>query len=77
MAGMVCRSGDHTLVRVRTFPNRFESDVAKSALESAGIECLVRADDVGGLRPDMQLRGVDLLVRAADGKRAEAILAAC
>ena len=47
----------------------------KSALDAAGIECLIRADDAGGLRPDMQMRGVDLLVRAEDAKRAEAILA--
>ena len=75
MPVMACHPGDHTLVRVRTFVNRFESDMAKSALEAAGIECLVRADDAGGLRPDMQVRGVDLLVRAEDAKRAEAILA--
>lgn len=49
--------------------------MAKSALEAAGIECLVHADDVGGLRPDMQMRGVDLLVTAEDAKRAEEILA--
>ena len=72
---MACHPGDHTLVRVRTFLNRFESDVAKSALEAAGIECLVRADDGGGLRPDMQMRGVDLLARAEDAKQAEEILA--
>jgi hypothetical protein len=49
--------------------------MAKSALEAAGIECLVHADDAGGLRPDMQMRGVDLLVRAEDVTRADEILA--
>jgi len=49
--------------------------MAKSALEAAGIECLVRADAAGGLRPDMQMGGVDLLVRTEDARRAEAILA--
>jgi hypothetical protein len=72
---MACRAGDHTLVRLRTFLTISEADMAKSALEAAGIECLVRADDAGGLRPDMQMRGVDLLVRADDVTRAEAMLA--
>ena len=72
---MACRPGDHSLVRVSTLLNRFESDVAKSAIEAAGIECFVRADDGGGLRPGMQMDGVDLLVRAEDARRAEQILA--
>lgn len=71
---MACHPGDHTLVRVRTFLNRFEANLAKSVLESAGIECLIQADDCGGLRPHMQMSGVDLLVRAEDANRAEAVL---
>ena len=73
---MSCRTGDHTLVRVRTFLNRQEAEIAKSALAAAGIECLIRADDAGGLRPDLQGRGVDVLVRAGDMEEADRVLAA-
>jgi len=44
-------------------------------LKQQGSSAWFRQDDAGGLRPDMQMRGVDLLVRADDAKRAEAILA--
>lgn len=71
---VACRPGDHTLVRVHTYLNGFESDLAKSALEAAGIDCMVRADDCGGLRPHLWMGGVELLVRAEDAKRAEEIL---
>ena len=39
------------LVPVKTFLSRIEADLAKSALEAAGISALVRADDAGGARP--------------------------
>jgi hypothetical protein len=38
---------DSELVVVRTFLSRIEADLAKSALEAAGIEALVQADDAG------------------------------
>jgi hypothetical protein len=61
-------------VRVRTYLNEIECDLAKTALEAAGIESLVRADDCGGLRPHLWMSGVELLVRAEDAKRADEIL---
>jgi hypothetical protein len=39
------------LVVVRTFLSRIDADLAKGALESAGIEAIVGADDMGGTRP--------------------------
>ncbi len=56
---------DTELVVVRTFIDRIEAELAHSALEAAGIESMLRADDVGGLRPHMSMtNGVGLLVRA-------------
>ena len=66
---------DRNLVVVRTFGNRFEADLAKSALDAADLESLIRADDAGGTRPGMWAgNGVDLLVRAEDEERAAEIL---
>jgi hypothetical protein len=57
---MACRPGDHTLVKVRTFLDEIERDLAKRVLEAAGIECVVRAND--------------LLVRADDAQRAAGLV---
>jgi hypothetical protein len=63
------------LVVVRLFVNKFEADLAKSALEAADIDSLIRADDAGGLRPGLWMGGIELLVRQEDAARAEEILA--
>jgi hypothetical protein len=66
---------DSDLVVVREFLNRFEADVAKSALDAVGIESMIRADDAGGLRPAMSMGSpVELLVREEDAARAAEIL---
>ena len=68
---------DSDLVIVRTFLNRFEADVAKSALDAAGIESVIRADDAGGMRPAMSMgSAVELVVRAEDASRAAQLLEA-
>lgn len=59
---------------VRTFLNSFEADVARSALDAAGIESMVRADDCGGMRPHFWMLGIELLVRDEDAARAEEVL---
>lgn len=65
------------LVVLRTFPNRFEAEVAKSALDAAEIETLINADDFGGTQPGLWPgRGVDLLVREEDAARANDVLSA-
>ena len=51
-----------------------DADLAKGALESAGIEAIVRPDDAGGVRPNLWMGGVGLLVRAEDLKDAKQIL---
>jgi glutathione peroxidase len=64
---------DH-LIPVRTYVNAMEAEVARSALEAAGIHAVVRRDDCGGVRPSLWLTGVDLLVRPFDRDAADAIL---
>ena len=63
-----------SLVVLRTFLNRFEADVAKSALDAAGIESTVRADDAGGMELGLWMSGVELIVRSEDAERAKALL---
>jgi len=66
---------DIALVVVRTFGDRMEAEMALSALEAAGIESMLRTDDLGGLRPHMALtNGVAVLVRAEDAQQADQIL---
>jgi hypothetical protein len=65
---------DVSLIAVGEFPNRIDAEIAQSALESAGIESMVSADDAGGMRPSLWLSGVRLLVREPDAVRALEIL---
>ena len=67
---------DHSeLVVLRTFLNDIDAQLAKSALEAAEIESMVRADDAGGMRPHLWVgAGVELVVRAEDVERANEIL---
>jgi hypothetical protein len=62
------------LVVIRTFLNTMDAELARGALEAAGIDSMIRADDCGGLRPHLWMRGVELLVREEDGGRAEEVL---
>jgi hypothetical protein len=63
------------LIVLRTFGNHVEADLAKSALDAAGIESMIRADDAGGMRPHMWASlGVAVCVRADDAERAAEIL---
>jgi len=66
---------DADLVVVGRFNNRFEADVAKSALDAAGLDSMIRSDDVAGMRPPLSLtNGVELIVRADDAMAAREIL---
>ena len=65
---------DSDLVVVRTYLNNFDAEVAKSALEAANIDSMIRADDAGGMRPHLWIGGVELLVRAEDAMRANEVL---
>lgn len=62
------------LVVVATYLTGFDADLARTALEAAGVDCMVRADDCGGLRPHLWMGGVELLVRREDREKAEEVL---
>jgi hypothetical protein len=66
---------DGDLVVVRTFFDRIEANLAASALQAAGIESTVAADDAGGTQPGLWPgEGVALLVRQKDEREARSIL---
>ena len=62
------------LVVVRTFLNRIDADLAQGALEAAGIDAMVGADDAEGNQPGLWMGGVRLLVREEDAADAAEIL---
>jgi hypothetical protein len=68
--------GDSELVVVQTFSSRPEADIAVSALEAAGIESMILADDGGSQRPALAWAGVgfQVTVRSEDAEAARAIL---
>lgn len=64
------------LVCVKVYSNRIEAEMAKGLLESQGIKSIIRADDAGGMRPDLLWArgGAKLLVCAKDEGTAREIL---
>jgi Putative prokaryotic signal transducing protein len=63
------------LIQIRSFTNEMEAEIAKSALDAFGIECMISRDDCGGQRPHLAFSGgIRLLVRADDAERAEEVL---
>ena len=62
------------LETVGQFLNRVDADIACGALQAAGIEAVVSADDAAGTRPHLWLSGVRILVHAEDVDRANEIL---
>jgi hypothetical protein len=67
---------DSNLVVVHTFNNRTEADLAKSALEAAGIDAMVQSDDGGAQEPAIGWAGsgMHILVRAEDAEVAREVL---
>jgi len=64
------------LVTIRTFTNELDANLAKSALEAAGIDCMIGRDDCGGMRPSLSMvQGIKLIVRSEDAERAAGVLA--
>ena len=66
------------LVVVHAFPSQPEADMAKSALESAGIDAMIQADAAGGMRSHLAWsgKGFKVLVREEDVADASDILGA-
>lgn len=61
-------------VIVRQFMSTVEAELAQGALQAAGIDAIVSADDCGGMRPHLQVGRVALLVRPEDVDEATRIL---
>ncbi len=63
------------LVKVATFGNRPEAEIAKGMLEANGIRTVLSADDAGGWRPELTFTmGVRLLVAEDDVEVARELL---
>ena len=64
------------LVVIRAFGSGPEADMAKSALEAAGIDAIIQADAAGGMRPHLAWArgGFKLLVREEDAEAAHSVL---
>jgi hypothetical protein len=66
---------DPDLVVVHTFNTRPEAEMAKSALDAAGIEAMVMADDAAGIQPGLwEGRGVAIVVNRENEQAARDIL---
>jgi hypothetical protein len=67
---------DTDLVVVESFGGQIDAEMAKSALESAGIESMIQSDSAGGMRPHLAFAGggFKLLVRAEDKEAAHEAL---
>ena len=65
---------DDPLRVIRTFVNNFDAEIARGALEAAGIDAMIRSDDCGGTRPHLWMGGVQLLVREEDAAEADELL---
>ena len=66
----------HNLVVVHTYLSQADADLAKSVLDSAGIEAMTTADTAGRMREHLAWSGAgfQLLVREEDAVDARAML---
>ncbi|HZU22458.1 MAG TPA: hypothetical protein VE998_06460 [Terriglobales bacterium] len=64
------------LIVIESFDSQPEAALAKGALASAGIEAIIQADTVGGMRPHIAMTGAGyrLLVRKEDASDAWNVL---
>jgi hypothetical protein len=67
---------DTDLVVVHRFNTSEEAELAKSALEAAGIDAIVRRDTGGGMQPALGWTGagVEVIVRTEDAQAARDVL---
>jgi hypothetical protein len=64
------------LAVVRTFVRSIDAEIARSALEAAGLVVVLQRDDCGGAQPAQWMAGIRLLVDRADLAMAREILEA-
>jgi len=63
-----------SLVVIQTYLTSIDAELAASALEAAGIQAIIRADDCGGIRPHLWMGGIELLVPSDVAQDALAVL---
>ena len=52
-----------------------QAELVKSQLESFGVECFLKSDDLGGLHTALSLvNGIDVMVNMSDAKKTFEIL---
>jgi hypothetical protein len=67
---------ESSLIAIHSFADELEANLGKSALEAAGIDCIISRDNCGGMEPQLSLvQSIKLLVRPHDAQRVAAILA--
>jgi hypothetical protein len=64
------------LVVVQSYGSSAEAELAKTALDSAGIDAIIQADRVGGMREHIAWsgEGFQILVREEDATEAHGVL---
>ncbi len=65
------------LVAVGTFVSHVEAELARTALEAAGIDSMIQSDDAGGMYPTPWLAwngGISVFVRREDAEAARDVL---
>src|SRR3989442_2797897 len=62
-------TGQLELVVIRTYQSGLDAELAKTVLEAAGIESMIRGDDIARRYSALSLtQGVELLVRSQDAE---------
>jgi Putative prokaryotic signal transducing protein len=64
------------LIVLQSFGSQFEADLARGALEDAGIQAMIQADRAGGMRDHLAWSGAGfkILVREEDAVAARDVL---
>ncbi|MBN2572519.1 MAG: DUF2007 domain-containing protein [Ignavibacteriales bacterium] len=65
------------LTVLKTFTNEVDAQVAVQHLQTNGVEAFISKDDMGGMRPHLQLTGgIRVLIKQKDAEKALRILEA-
>ena len=70
----VNKGDDIELIVIRTFSTEFEANLAKTALEAAGIEAMIQGHRARTSDFEPRASGIALVVRAEDAEDAETVL---
>ncbi len=63
------------LTLLETYLSELDAEFALRHLKALGVRAIVEKDNCGGLQPQLDLRGIKLLVADADLEKARAVLA--